>query len=174
MKFPIGRALIGALSAIACVLALATMVAAAAGPTVKLSVDSGTPGTPVTITGTGFPPNEIVALYIDAPGTYLDVPGPRADDQGNFTKAITWPGQIYDSSGRVNPAKPGTHQVCGDTAYPGSDQPVPAKACAPFLVPNPPPGPSQVNFPQLAALSLVAFGVLILGGIVLVLRTRKT
>jgi len=103
-------------------------------PTIILSVDSGTPGTAVTITGTGFPPNEIVALYIDLPGPYLDIPGPRADAQGGFTKDIVWPSRDYDATGRVNPSAAGAHNVCGDTGNPGSSQPLLAKACAPFTV----------------------------------------
>ena len=61
---------------------IAGLAATPATPTITLNVQTGPPGTTVTITGKGFPPQEIVALYIDQAGPFLDVPGPRADDQG--------------------------------------------------------------------------------------------
>jgi len=173
MRFLVRLGLLGAVSAAACLLTATAAVHAASNPTVTLSVDSGPPGTALTITGAGFPPGEIVALYIDSPSPFLTLPI-QADPQGGFKATATWPGKSYDATGKVDPTKPGTHQVCGDTAYASSNQAVAAKACSPYLVPNPPPGPAPSNFPQLAVLSLVAFGVLILGGVVIVLRTRKT
>ena len=112
--------------------------AAAEQPSITLSATSGPVGAPVTITGAGFPAGEIVALYIDSPGPYLGLPGPVADAQGAFQLSTKMPGKGWDESGKVNPAKPGPHNICGDTtAYPGSSQPVAARACAQFLVVGP-------------------------------------
>ena len=166
-----------ALTALVCIgganstLALAdTAASPGSTPTVTLSVDSGTPGTPVILTGTGFPSGEVIALYIDSPTVYLDAPGPKADTQGGFRESFNWPGKGWDPSGRVDPGAAGTHQVCGDTALPNTTQPVQAKACAPFLVPNQ-VAPRQ-SFPQGALLSIVVFGILIVGAVAYVLRTR--
>jgi hypothetical protein len=157
-------------------------------PTITLSAVSGPPGTPVTITGSGFPAGEIVALYIDQPGPYLDVPGPRADAQGNILKAITMPGSNYDSTGRVKPAVAGPHSICGDTSYP-NPQPIPAKACAEFqveAVPSPTPTPvagsptpvaggasqtSGASLPEV--LAAVVIVLLVAAGAVWWLRRRK-
>lgn len=115
-------------------------------PVLTLSDVSGTTGDKLTLDGSGFPPGEIVALYIDKPVTWLpynlpEPPGPRADGQGNIHVTFTWPGDSYSTA--VNPTKPGTHQVCGDTeADPNAPQKVAAKACANFVV-NAPPAAAQ-------------------------------
>jgi hypothetical protein len=120
-------------------------VGAATTPTITLSAASGSVGTPVTITGSGFPANEIVALYIDSPALFIGTPGPRADAQGSFTQKITWPGSDYDITRRVDPSKPGPHRVCGDTSYPGITPAAEAQACTEFLVlAGPSPSPSPV------------------------------
>ncbi len=146
-----------------------TALAATPGsPTITLSVQSGPPGTALTITGSGFPAGEIVAIYMDLANPYLGFPGPRADAQGSFQLAITTPGKDY-GSGRVDATKVGPHQICGDTAYPGSSQPVAAKACAQFIVEAAPsPTPSiAVSHPPTAPTGLsirfavIAFGILI-------------
>src|ERR1700724_941127 len=113
---------------------IAGLAATPATPAITLNVQTGPPGTTVTITGKGFPPQEIVAPYIDQAGPFLDVPGPRADDQGAITKSFPWPSRNYDPAGKVNPIVLGPHEVCGDTGYPGSTQPVAVKACAVFTV----------------------------------------
>ena len=123
-------------------------IVSAASPTLALSVAKGRPGTAVTITGSGYPPGEVVAIYIDLAEPYLlaPPPGPRADPQGTFTAHFVWPDNRYDTSGRIDPSKPGPHMVCGDTAYSGSTQAVTAKACAQFEVlagPSPSPTPGQ-------------------------------
>ena len=118
------------------------LIAASPAPEIDLSRTSGTPGTQLVIRGTGFPPGEIVALYIDQPNPYLYVekpPGPRAGADGTINVSIKWPGNSYDVSHAVDPSKPGVHTVCGDTGYPGSAQPVAAKACAQFTVIGPSP-----------------------------------
>lgn len=89
---------------------------------ITLSVRSGSPNTYVTVTGTGFPPNELIEIYLDTPGTHLGYPGPKADGQGNFQESDLIPG-----------VAPGAHVVCADTNYP-SPQQFTAKACAPFTV----------------------------------------
>jgi hypothetical protein len=146
---------------------------------ITLSVDSGVPGTPVTITGTGFPPGEIVALYIDAPGPYLGSPGPRADASGSFRKDIKWPGRDYDydRTGHVNPTKPGVHTLCGDTAADaGSPPPISAKACARFQVLSPPTAAATAS-PTGAPISEILFAVAILAviavGATLWIRSTK-
>ena len=150
----------------------------AAGPSLTLSVGTGAAGTPVTITGTGFPPGEIVALYIDSPGPYLDQPGPRADGQGGFSKAITWPDKTYDASHRVDPTRGGTHTVCGDTGYPGSSQTIVVKACAQFVVtatpsPSASPAPSTALVGPPAAAVAVVFAILLVLGAILIFLMRR-
>lgn len=150
-------------------------LAAQSPPSIALSVSSGPPGTAVTVTGSGFPPGEIVAIYVDAAGPYLanPPPGPGADAQGNVRVNVIWPGRNYDVSGHVDPTVPGPHNVCGDTAYPGSTQPIPARACVQFVVvavaqtPAPAPATANKSFPVGAV--LVAFVVLMLltGGVLL-------
>src|SRR2546428_11530218 len=89
-------------------------------PSITLSVTSGKPGTPVKISGSGFPPGEIVALYVDLADPYIgsSPPGPRADAQGKIQDSFLWPDQKYDAHHRVDPSKTRPHLVCGDTAYP--------------------------------------------------------
>jgi hypothetical protein len=107
-------------------------------PAAKLSLSpsTGSAGTPVVISGSGFPPGEIVAIYVDAAGPYLAYPppGPRSDGQGTVRVSVIWPGKNYDPSDHVDPTIVGPHTVCGDTAYPGSTQRVPARGCAQFVV----------------------------------------
>lgn len=153
-------------------------LAAQSPPSIALSVSSGLPGTPVTVTGSGFPPGEIVAIYVDSAGPYLanPPPGPSADAQGNVRVSVMWPGRNYDLSGHVDPTVPGPHAVCGDTAYPGSTQQIPARACAQFQVvavastATAPPANSIASFP--VGTVLVAFVVLMLltGGLLLLTR----
>jgi hypothetical protein len=134
---------------------------------VVLSTTSGAPGTPITITGSGFPPGEVVALYIDSPGPYLFQPGPRADAQGGFEEAVIWPAKNYDTTGRVDPTSAGPHTVCGDTGYPGSSQQSAIKACTEFVVrpvstPSPTPQPARLfQAPMYGALALVGLVLLI-------------
>ena len=109
----------------------------AATPTIILSITAGGTGSVVTAVGSGFPAGEIVALYIDSPNPYIGStpPGPRADQQGTFQDTFKWPASNYDHTHRIDPTKPGTHQVCGDTeAVPSGPQAVAAKACAQFTV----------------------------------------
>src|ERR1700693_563332 len=75
----------------------------AAGMTV--SPTAGSAGTPLVITGSGFPVGEIVSIYIDAAGPYLPnpPPGPRADAQGAIRVSAKWPAKNYDPAGRVDP-----------------------------------------------------------------------
>ena len=96
-------------------------------PTIYLSVDSGPPMTPVTITGRGFPPGSIVAIYIDTPQFYLGTPGPNADPAGNISMITSIQG----------PLTSGPHQVCGDALYmvpSGPPESANAKACTQFTV----------------------------------------
>jgi hypothetical protein len=130
-------------------------------PTLTLSVSAGRPGDFVTVTGTGWPPGELVALYMDRPDAFLDAPGPRADAQGGFTDKVS-----------ISAAGAGGHSICGDTAYPGSAQPVVARVCAPFTIlasqtkpsltasPTRAPGPAGAPFP----LPLLAVGIVIAMG----------
>jgi hypothetical protein len=128
----------------------------------------------MTITGGGFPANEIVALYIDSPSPFIGTPGPRANAQGGFTQQITWPGNDYDTAGRIKPAAPGPHRVCADTTYPGVTPSVEAQACAEFLVVGgPSPSPSPVAISPAAKSSGTAFplpiGVVIVVVVLIVL-----
>jgi hypothetical protein len=158
-----------------------TSSTSATSPTITLTPSSGRPGTRVTITGTGFPPEEIVALYIDRPGPYLDVPGPRADSQGGFSKDINWPGRNFDNTGKVDPASPGAHSVCGDTAYPGSTQTSAGSACAPFVAeanalssPIPSPGSTAKSGLQPSLLLLAAaILIVVMGGTVILARRGR-
>lgn len=168
------------LGAVATVAAPATDASPSPIPVAQLTLNvaSGSKGTAVIITGTGFPPGEIVAIYVDAAGPYLanPPPGPTAGAQGNVRVNVTWPGKNYDSSGHVDPTIPGPHTVCGDTAYPGSTQQIPARACAQFQVvavasnPTAPPATSNASLPVGAV--LIAFVVLMVltGGLLLLTR----
>ena len=157
-----------ALFATACGLALWTTLAAAgvasSTPSLTLNPTSGLPNAKVSLSGTGFPPNEIVGLYLDSPNLFLQAPGPRADAQGAFTTSITVPG-----------ASPGAHQVCGDTAYPGAPPQQPAKACAQFVViagPSPTPSPSPSPTPSAGStagqwtFTIAAIAILIVAALV--------
>lgn len=141
--------------------------AAAAEPSITLNTTSGSPGTKVTVSGSGFPPGEVVALYIDSPGPFLGIPGPKADAQGSFRYEMSWPGKEYDISGKVDPAKPGLHTVCGDTNYPNVSPPLAAKACAQFQVQSiatPAPGGASL---QGAALTETVIAIVVLAAIAL-------
>lgn len=146
----------------------------AASPTITLSVDSGPPGTHVTITGAGFPAGEIVGLYIDAPVGYIGAPGPRADAQGNIAEAFAWPGKGWDPTKQVDPSKPGTHNVCGDTMWPGSTQTIAAKACAPYLVPvSTSSQQPNTDFSRLFLLAIVGFAILVAAAVGAVIWSRR-
>lgn len=145
---------------------------------ITLSVGTGSKGTPLTISGSGFPAGEIVAIYIDAAGPYIGYPppGPNADGLGNIRVTVTWPGKNYDPAGRVDPTLVGPHTVCGDTAWPGSTQKLPARACAQFVVvaapttPTPTATPSDSSYPIGAVLIAFAVLVVVVGGVVLLSR----
>ncbi len=148
---------------------------------IVLSATSGVIGTSITITGTGFPPGEIAALYIDLPSPYLDVPGPLTDVRGGFETTTKWPARNYDATGRVNPTTPGPHLVCGDTGYPGSAQQYAAKACAQFVVEQVPPSPTATPTPSPALASgppiygaLAVLGVLVVLGAGAFLLLRRS
>lgn len=167
--------------ALACAAGLALLAhpALASSPSIALSVTTGTAGTPVTITGTNFPPGEIVALYIDQPGPYLDQPGPRADSQGTFHRTIMWPNKNYDATGRVKPTATGAHNVCGHTSYLGVTQPVEAQAYAVVVVqgaqsPLASPSPAGLAGPSGTAVAIVVAILIGLADIVgwLMRRTR--
>ena len=170
-------ACVGGLVAVACIAATvrpgglaftAPAAAASPQPAITLSVTSGKPGTPVKITGSGFPPEEIVALYIDSPDPYIgnSPPGPRADLQGNFHDSFIWPDKKYDPNHRVDPTTAGAHQVCGDTGYPGNQQPIPVKACAqfdeiPLASPSPSPGAGGTGQGASGPELIAAFGIIL-------------
>jgi hypothetical protein len=114
---------------------------------------SGAPGTQVTLTGSGFPPGEIVAIYIDLPSPYIGSPppGPVADSVGAIHTSFKWPGKNYDPNHKINPAQAGIHLVCADTGYPGGDQPIRVKSCAPFMAIAAPESPTPAASPSNAA-----------------------
>jgi hypothetical protein len=150
----------------ACICAANVTVATAASPTISLSAGSGSPNAKIRVDGSGFPAGEIAALYLDSPALYLDVPGPRADAQGAFSKTITVPG-----------ASNGVHQICADTGYPGANQQIVAKACVQFIIHNSPsPRPSATpgasgspaSVPEFLIAGLVVIAVV--GGVILWMR----
>jgi hypothetical protein len=150
---------------------------------IALSVSSGSEGTAVTISGSGFPPGEVVAIYLDTAGPYLGnpPPGPTANAQGTFQFTFKWPTKNYDSSGRVDPTKVGPHTICGDTAYPNSTQPIPAKACAQFNVVAAPsaiesgrPGTNDNSgAPLIEVLVALAILVAIIAGVAVWIRRKS-
>jgi hypothetical protein len=158
----------------------AVLPAQAASAAIVLSIDAGAPGTPVTVSGSGFPPNEVVALYVDSPSVYLEQPGPVADGEGAFQENIKWPGKNYDPSGVIDPSKVGPHNICGDTGYPASTQPIAVKACAQFTAeaapttptPSPQPGPAIPTLP--VSVVLLAMGVLLAVAVVTYWFTRES
>lgn len=150
-----GLAVFMALTAASSVLAAPSPVPTFDSAKVTIDVTSGPLDTAVRITGTGFPANEIVALYLDSPAVYLAAPGPRSDDQGMFSESI-----------RIPHSTPGPHVICGDTSHPVLQQ-YAAKACIPFTVtalsassPSPaktPLGTSGLPLP----IVLLAIGILV-------------
>jgi len=91
---------------------------------ITVSPESGPLGTGVTISGTGFPPNELVALYLDSPNPYFGTPGPGSDERGNFSA---------DSS--IPMRAGGIHNVCGDTGLPAfGNQRFAVLVCAHFTI----------------------------------------
>jgi hypothetical protein len=107
-------------------------------PVLTVTPASGPPHTGIVVTGSGFPPGELVALYIDSPNPFIGTPGPVADGQGNFSAA----------GGRM-PGDAGPHSVCGDTGPPstGLQQQFILKVCTAITVtgtslPSPSPLPS--------------------------------
>jgi hypothetical protein len=162
------------------------LISASPAPSIDLSRTSGTPGTALIIHGTGFPPGEIVALYIDQPDPYLvnPPPGPRAGADGTITESVKWPGKSYDVSHAVDPSKPGVHTVCGDTGYPGNPNTIAVKACAQFTVigasPTPTPlagsdgGPSLPLPLPLIGVAIVVVLALAIGGQIWLQRQSKT
>ena len=115
---------------------------------------TGPPNTLVVISGSAFPPNEIVGLYLDTPNTYIGSPGPRADAQGKFTESDVMPG-----------GAPGKHKVCADTSKP-TPQVVAAKVCVPFeLLGLPSPTPAAIHQGGVASLP-VAIVFLLIGVLV--------
>jgi hypothetical protein len=131
-------------------------------PSVTLSVRSGVPGTVLTITAIGFPPNQPVAEYIDVLNPDAGTPQPiflstpfHVDAQGDLIQQISWPN---------NPlviTAPGTYNVCIDTGSQWAIAPYAAKACAPFTVegtasstpaatPSPTPTPTIAPTPAAA------------------------
>ena len=153
-------------------LAATLLTARAAAPSITVSPDTGASGTSVTITGAGFPPGQIVALFIDFPGPFLGQPGVTADAQGGFKRTITWPDKTYDNTGRVKPTAVGIHSVCGSTTFPFSNQTSNVQACAVFTVqagPSPPPSPSPSPESSTALVGPPPITVAIVIGILLVL-----
>lgn len=123
-------------------------------PTITVSPASGPTNTLVTVSGTGFPANEVVGLYFDKPGLYLGFPGPRTTSQGTFIESDATP-----------VLTPGRHQICADTMHPNA-QPVAALACAPFVViasPSASPAPRQggATVPIPVAIAIGVIGILI-------------
>jgi hypothetical protein len=113
-------------------------------PKLTVTPDSGRPGTQVTITGSGFPPTEIVALYMDAPNPFFGTPGPVADAGGNFS-----------DTGNIPAAAGGTHNVCADTGPPAGNQRFVVLLCTHFTItgldsssPSPTPTPDQSPTPS--------------------------
>ena len=134
------------------VLVDSVIAASSPSPAIELSVRSGRPGTQITVTGHGFPAQEVVALYADGPGQDLGSPGPIADASGSFAVNVTWPGSKSGPDAQIDPTTPGPHSLCADTAYPGSLQTRVAKACADFVV-EPVPTPSGAVAANLRAAS---------------------
>jgi len=125
-------------------------------PQLTLSQNVGLPGTQITLTATGFPANELIAVYTDTPkdgspadgnvaGPFFGTPGLFADGQGTLEQTVAWPGngQFF----KVNPTTAGPHTICADTGYPGSTGPDKVKACAQFLVQAPPAVPTLLLHP---------------------------
>jgi hypothetical protein len=140
---------------------------AASQPAIYVIPSFGHPGDRIAVSGSGWPPGEIVALYLDSPTVLLGDPGPRADAQGNIYWTLKFPRST-----------PGVHNLCGDTAYPGSQQPIAAKACvqlellATAATPSPTSSPAPARgFPFfLAGLGIVI--VVAIGSVLLFRRSR--
>jgi hypothetical protein len=100
---------------------------------VSISVTSGLVGSRFDLTGTGFPAGEVVAIYADMPGQYFGTPGVESDALGSFQFRINWP--VRNSPAyKIDPTTAGTHLVCADTGYPGSNMSILVQGCAQFVV----------------------------------------
>ncbi|MFI5283085.1 MAG: hypothetical protein ACHQ0J_08145 [Candidatus Dormibacterales bacterium] len=136
----------------AAVIACAPLAVTDYKPVLVVTPTSGPPRTTVTVTGSGFPPGELVALYIDTPDIFLGTPGPTADNQGNISGGLGY-----------MPGDAGVHQVCGDTGPPwAGNQPVVLKVCTPITVtgtslPSPSPLPPIQTSPSSPSPSPLAF-----------------
>jgi hypothetical protein len=76
------------------------------------------------VTGTGFPPGEIVALRIDNSNAFCDIPEhtPRVDANGGITRNCQISAPPFMSLG--------THQLCADSGW--AAQPIKVVTCATF------------------------------------------
>jgi hypothetical protein len=171
-------------------------------PGVTLSVSSGMPGTPLTITMTGFPPDQGVAVYIDVQNPAAGIPQPfffgtpgQLNAQGLLIEPVSWP---------TTPSlitQPGAYPVCADTGSQWAGGTYAAKACAQFtvegsapstpsatpsLVPSPSPTPTILASPAAtnslrpgpplpALLAGTALLIVAAGAVALwLMRTRRT
>ena len=128
MKSP-GRAVspLLLLAALPLLLAAAPSPSASPPPFVKVNPASGSPGTPVTITGGFFRPGQGVGLYFDSPNSPLGSAVP--DNNGNINDQVLVPN-----------ANPGSHTVCAAVN-------VQEAPCAQFQVTAPPPTPTPTPEP---------------------------
>jgi hypothetical protein len=60
-------------------------------PTITLSPSYGVPGTAVTVSGKGFPPNAVISSSRVGDVNVLSAPAPVTDDDGNFLTFFTMP-----------------------------------------------------------------------------------
>ena len=60
-------------------------------PTITISPSSGVPGTAVTVSGKGFPPNAVISSSRAGDINVLSAPAPVTDDDGNFLTFFTMP-----------------------------------------------------------------------------------
>lgn len=128
--------------------------------TIRLSADSAAPGAHLGITGSGFPPSQVVALYIDNPATHLDVPGPQTDSHGAFERVVNIPN-----------ATAGPHQICAAATSQGDP------VCAPLTIvraaPSASPQSSAPLSPPISPLLLIAFGVIFALALIAVFWARR-
>lgn len=94
----------------------------AGSPAIKLSVSSGTPGTQLAVTGSGFPATALIGVTLD--------------ESCCLSKGSSDSLRAFIVVATISPSAVGPHEICANTGYPGNPQPsaIRAKACSQFVV----------------------------------------
>ncbi|MGI8564386.1 MAG: IPT/TIG domain-containing protein [Candidatus Dormibacter sp.] len=113
-------------------------------PVLNISPTSGPPGTKVTVTGSNFPANQPVPIYIDSPERQLGVA--KSDAAGNLAQAIVViPNGIPEGSHVICGAA-GVQPACGQ--FQAQPAPTPTPTAVPTPTPTAVPSPTPTETPS--------------------------